>query len=155
MSVAEDAAIDIRPIGAQDTHALRDTILRPGQPPGGSIYPGDDGLDTLHLGAFVGSTLVAVATICREAAPGTRSTTCWRLRGMATLAEFRARGLGKELARRCIVYAAGRRGALVWCTSRIATVAFYRTLGFVECGEAFTLPQYSDALYIRMERPLP
>jgi GNAT superfamily N-acetyltransferase len=152
VSAEENSAVEIRRIAARDTTALRDAILRPGLPPGGSIYPGDDAADTLHLGAFIGSTLAAVATLCREPMPGEQSTTLWRLRGMATLREYRGRGLGKELARRCLAYAAEQKGAIVWCTSRIATVPFYRTLGFIESGEPFRLPQYSDALYIRMTR---
>jgi hypothetical protein len=43
----------------------------------------------------------------------------------------------------------------VWCTSRITTVPFYRALGFREYGDAVSLPQYSDALYVRMQHPLP
>jgi hypothetical protein len=34
-------------------------------------------------------------------------------------------------------------------------VAFYRTLGFTDCSDTFSLPEFSDALYIRMQRPLP
>jgi ribosomal protein S18 acetylase RimI-like enzyme len=74
---------------------------------------------------------------------------------MATLPEYRGRGLGKQLAQRCITYAAEQGGTLVWCTSRVATVAFYRALGFAESSDAFSLPQYSNARYIRMQRPLP
>ena len=145
----------IHRIAASDTIALRDAVLRPGLPHGGSHYPGDDAESTLHLGGFVDHTLVAVATVCQEPMPGERSTTSWRLRGMATLPEYRGRGLGKQLAQRSIGYAAEQGGTLVWCTSRIATVHFYRTLGFIECSDTFSLPQFSDALYIRMQRPLP
>lgn len=154
VSADENSAVDIRAIAAGGATALRDAILRPGLPPGGSIYPGDDAADTLHLGAFIGNTLAAVATLCREPMPGEQSTTSWRLRGMATLPEYRGRGLGKELAQRCIAYGAKHEGTIVWCTSRIATVPFYRTLGFMECSEPFRLPQYSDAVYIRMTRSL-
>jgi ribosomal protein S18 acetylase RimI-like enzyme len=74
---------------------------------------------------------------------------------MATLPEYRGRGLGRQLAQRCVTYAAEQGGACVWCTSRVATVAFYRTLGFTECSDTFSLPEFSDAIYIRMRRPLP
>ena len=156
----KNGASTIQRIAARETISLRDAVLRPGLPPGGSHYPGDDAADTLHLGTFVGHTLVAVATLCREpmpgreAMPGERSTTSWRLRGMATLPGYRGRGLGKQLAQRSIGYAAEQGGTLVWCTSRIATAAFYRALGFSESGHTFSLPEYSDALYIRMQRPL-
>jgi GNAT superfamily N-acetyltransferase len=151
----KSSTIAIQRIAARETISLRDAVLRPGLPPGGSHYPGDDAEGTLHLGAFVDHTLVAVATLCREPMPGERSTTSWRLRGMATLPGYRGRGLGKQLAQRSIGYAAEQGGTLVWCTSRIATVPFYRALGFSESGHTFSLPEYSDVLYIRMQRPLP
>jgi predicted GNAT family N-acyltransferase len=151
------SAIVIKRISASNTIALRDIVLRRGLPPGGSHYPGDDVSDTLHLGAYASrdNTLVAVATLCREPMPGQDSATSWRLRGMAIIADYRGQGLGKELARRCITYAAEQGGTSVWCTSRIVTVPFYRALGFTESGDTFSLPQYSDALYIRMQRLSP
>ena len=151
---ANESGAEIRRIAARDTIVLRDAALRPDLPPGGSHYPGDEAPETLHLGAFSDNTLVAVATLCREAMPGVQSTTSWRLRGMATLPEYRGCGLGRKLAQRCFVYAAEQGGTCVWCTSRVPTVAFYRTLGFTECSDTFSLPEFSDALYIRMRRPL-
>jgi GNAT superfamily N-acetyltransferase len=106
-------------------------------------------------GAFAGNTLAAVATLCREPVPGQQSSTSWRLRGMVTLPEYRRRDFGRQLAQHCIAYAAKQEGTIVWCTSRITTVPFYRTLGFAESGEPFPLPQYGEELYIRMTRPLP
>jgi ribosomal protein S18 acetylase RimI-like enzyme len=155
LNSANESGAEIRRIAARDTIALRDAALRPGLPPGGSHYPGDEAPETLHLGVFSDNTLVAVATLCREAMPGMQSTTSWRLRGMATLPEYRSRGLGRQLAQRCFACAAEQGGTCVWCTSRVATVAFYRTLGFTECSDTFSLPQFSDVLYIRMRRPLP
>jgi GNAT superfamily N-acetyltransferase len=154
-SAAGDGTLEIRRITARDTVSLRNAILRPGLPPDRSIYPGDGAPDTLHLGAFMDNTLVAVATLCRESMPGEDNTASWRLRGMAALPECRGRGFGKQLVRRCIAYATEQGGTLVWCTSRIATVPFYRGLGFTESGDSFSLPQYSDAFYIRMQRALP
>ncbi|HEY2003254.1 MAG TPA: GNAT family N-acetyltransferase [Acidobacteriaceae bacterium] len=155
LNSTNDSGAKIRRIAARDTIVLRDAALRPGLPPGGSHYPGDEAPETLHLAAFLDNTLVAVATLCREAMPGTQGTTSWRLRGMATLSESRGRGVGRQLAQRCVAYAAEQGGTCVWCTSRVATVAFYRTLGFTECSDTFSLPEFSDALYIRMRRPLP
>jgi ribosomal protein S18 acetylase RimI-like enzyme len=73
---------------------------------------------------------------------------------MATLVEFRGNGLGKHLAERCVAHAAESQGTLVWCSARMATVPFYRSLGFKEQGESFHLPEYSGEVYILMHRPL-
>jgi ribosomal protein S18 acetylase RimI-like enzyme len=144
----------LRRISVGEARVLRDRVLRGDGPASRSIYPGDDAPDTLHLGAFVSGRLAAVATVCHESMPGASGASEWRLRGMATLEEFRGRGLGKRLAERCVAYAADGRGTLLWCSARIATIPFYRSLGFREQGESFRLPEYSREVYILMQRPL-
>jgi ribosomal protein S18 acetylase RimI-like enzyme len=129
-------------------------VLNAAGPPSRSIYPGDDAPDTLHLGAFVNGRLAAVATVCHESMPGTSDAGEWRLRGMATLEQFRGRGFGKRLAERCVAHAADSQGTLLWCSARMATVPFYRSLGFLEQGESFLLPEYSGELYVLMRCPL-
>jgi ribosomal protein S18 acetylase RimI-like enzyme len=145
----------VRSISVAEARVLRDRVLRPGLLAGRSIYPGDDAPDTLHLGAFVNGRLAAVATVCHESMPGTSDAGQWRLRGMATLEEFRGSGLGKRLAERCVAHAADSQGTLLWCSARMATVPFYRSLGFKEQGENFRLPEYSGEVYILMLRRLP
>jgi ribosomal protein S18 acetylase RimI-like enzyme len=144
----------IRCISVAKARVLRDQVLRPGLPAGRSIYRGDDAPDTLHLGAFVKGRLGAVATVCRESMPGSSDANEWRLRGMATLEQLRGRGLGRLLAMRCVAHAADRQGTLLWCSARIATVPFYRSLGFKEQGEGFHLPEFSGEVYILMRAQL-
>jgi GNAT superfamily N-acetyltransferase len=97
--------VALHSISAEEARSIRDAVLRSSMPAGGSIYPGDDAEDTLHIGAFVDNRLCAVATICRESRSGTSEEREWRLRGMAALEEFRGIGLGKELAERCSAHA--------------------------------------------------
>ena len=149
-----ESGVTLRCISVTDARVLRDRVLRIGMPAGRSIYPGDDAPDTLHLGAFVNGQMAAVATVCHESMSGTSMAGQWRLRGMATLEEFRENGLGRRLTERCAAHAADRRGSLLWCSARMAAVPFYRSLGFEERGEKFHLPEYSNEVYIRMQRPL-
>jgi GNAT superfamily N-acetyltransferase len=130
---------------------LRDAVLRPGFARGGSIYPGDDEPDTLHVGAFLAGEAVAVASICREAPPGENDPAAWRLRGMATSPEHRGQGAATRLLSRCVAHARTLGGRRVWCSARVTVAEFYRRHGFVAVGEPFTLPQYSDERYIRMD----
>jgi ribosomal protein S18 acetylase RimI-like enzyme len=127
--------------------------LRPGLSPGGSVYPGDDAVDSRHFGAFSHSGLVAVASICREL-PRTRlpdgGAGGWRLRGMATAAEWRGRGLGERLATACIAYARSQGAALVWCSARERAQAFYGRLGFQKVSDPYHLPHHSDHHYVEM-----
>jgi ribosomal protein S18 acetylase RimI-like enzyme len=143
---------DLQKLSVKEVQMFRDRVLRLGKSEGQSVYRGDDDSKTLHLGAFVDSGLVAIATICHESTPDQPSHTMWRLRGMATLDEFRGRGLGKSLADSCIAHAAKHGGTMVWCKARQSAVGFYRSLGFEEQGNPFPLPKYSDELYFIMQR---
>jgi len=147
-----DGIMRIAPISTAEARPIRDVVLRPGFPPGGTVYPGDDAPDTLHLGAFTAGPLAAVATICREPLPETNSERVWCLRGMATLDQYRGLGLGRELAVACINHARSHCAELIWCSVRLEVAPFYKSLGFAETGEPFALPQYSDHRYILMTR---
>jgi GNAT superfamily N-acetyltransferase len=143
-----------RSILISEARVLRDAVLRPNHPSGGSIYPGDESQAALHLGAFVGTKCVAVATVLPEAMPGSEDGGAWRLRGMATIAEFRGCGLGRRLACLCIEHAIEHRGLILWCTARVTTLPFYKSLGLEEFGQPFQLPQFSDNSYVLMRRLL-
>jgi len=141
---------EVGSVGVPEARQLRDAVLRAGLDPGGSVYPGDDEPDTLHLGAFAGHCLVAVATVCREAPPRSGLDAAWRLRGMATDPEWQGQGLGKRLALACIAYSRERGASMVWCSSRLESIGFYSRLGFVVVGESYGLPQFSDRMYVEM-----
>jgi len=147
--------IALHPISIAEARVIRDRVLSAGGPASRSVYPCDDAPDTLHLGAFVNGQLAAVATLCYEAMSATSNAGQWRLRGMATLEGFRRLGLGKRLAEACMAHAADRSSTLLWCSARVATIPFYRGLGFQEQGQSFQLLEYSDEAYILMRRALP
>ena len=147
--------IALHPISIAEARIIRDRVLSAGGPATRSIYPGDDAPDTLHLGAFVDGQPAAVATVCYEPMPATSNAGQWRLRGMATLKEFRRLGLGKRLAEACMAYTRDQQGTLLWCSARVTTLRFYRGLGLQEQGQSFQLPEYSDEVYILMRRALP
>lgn len=150
VSVAE---IDVRVVCAADVQRFREQVLHPRKREH-AVYKGDDATETLHVGAFTGPDLIAVATICQEPMPDSLSTTSWRLRGMATLDQFRGRSLGKRLAERCLAHAHSYGGTIVWCSARLAAVGFYRSVGLEQQGKPFPLPEYSDEQYILMTRAL-
>src|ERR1700743_1423967 len=115
MSLRRNMDFVARAISAEEVQAFRDKVLRLGKSVGQSVYRGDDALETLHVGAFIGDELSSVATICREAMRDRQNTDAWRLRGMATLENLRGSGLGKSLAEDCIAHAVKHGGATVWC----------------------------------------
>jgi len=132
--------VEIRPIRAADTRALRHSVLRPMQAPEELVFSGDDAPGTLHVGAFAGGTLVGVASFNAERCPGDDTTAAWRLQGMAVLPNQQGHGCGRLLLERGIRHVAGHGGVLLWCEGRTSVAGFYRTLGFELSGEEFVKP---------------
>jgi GNAT superfamily N-acetyltransferase len=120
----------LRRIPVSEARVLRGRVLTEDGLASRSVYPGDDAPDTLHLGAFVNSRLAAVATVCRESMSVASDSSEWRLRGMATLEEFRGRGLGKRLAERCVAHAVDGQGTVLWCSARYRNAPVLSFSGF-------------------------
>ena len=132
--------VEIRSITAEESRPVRHAVLRPGRPLEELIYAEDDAADTLHVGGFVESELVAVARVSREPPPWGADGDAWRLRGMATVPEHRDAGVGSRLLARCVEHAASRGGTLVWCNARVRAQPFYERAGFRPTGEPFDVP---------------
>ena len=143
--------VEIRAISPTQAQFFRFEVLRPEERVH-TIYELDDAPKTLHVGAFVGGDLAAIATICAQPMPNSPRAGEWRLRGMATLDRFRGRGLGKRVAESCFAHAGSEHGFLVWCSARFSAIGFYRSLGFKEVeARPFFLPEYSREPYILMQ----
>lgn len=131
---------DIRQVSAVETRYLRHVVLRPHQRPEELVYPGDDAPDTVHQALYVGDEQHGVASLYREPQPGSKSTTEWRLRGMAVLAANQGRGYGAALLQTCIDHATRQGGTRLWCNARTTASGFYLKLGFAVEGGEFELP---------------
>ena len=136
-----DPGLSLRRIAAADTRALRQSVLRPGQPVHELVYPGDDAPETLHVGAFDEARLLGIASVYRQspdsAAPEPGD---WRLRGMAVVPEARRRGVGAALLAACEEHARRHGGTRLWFNARVDAMAFYAALGYQAIGEAYELP---------------
>ena len=131
--------MDVRRITAEETRALRHSVLRPDQPLAACAYPLDSEPQTGHFGAFRDGRLVGVASIFQEAEEG-GDPSAWRIRGMATLGEVRGAGFGGALLEACLRHATAHAGSRVWCNGRTTVAGFYERYGFSIRGEEFDLP---------------
>src|SRR4051794_11884594 len=114
-----DPAYVIRAVSAAETRLLRKEVLRPHQTLDEVGFAGDEVPGAAHFGAFVNGQMVATATVHPEDDE-------WRLRGMATRAEFRGRGLGGELVQACVDHVRQAGGTRIWCNARLKAADFYR-----------------------------
>lgn len=130
-------------VPGEDTHDLRERVLRPGQSPQELVYPGDDHPDALHAAVrdpADGGPLVGVATVAPEGHPTDPRPGDWRLRGMATAPEARGRGVGAALLDACLDHARAHGGRRVWCNARMTAEGFYLRAGFIPEGARFDIP---------------
>ncbi|HZX58966.1 MAG TPA: GNAT family N-acetyltransferase [Mucilaginibacter sp.] len=143
----------IRFIPVEDTLAIRNNILR-----GGKLtldqcrFPGDEAEGTFHLGYFDNEKLVCIATFHlqnHKKYPGKG----YQLRGMATLDDYRGRGIGNQLVNFAIVYLRGQKVNYVWCNARKAALKFYIDLGFEVISDEFEVPVIGPhrILYLKIQ----
>ncbi|MBI1369120.1 MAG: GNAT family N-acetyltransferase [Planctomycetes bacterium] len=117
---------------------LRHRELRAGLPFESAIFEGDDLPTTLHFGAFIENENVGCATFMAQPWNGQPAM---RLRGMATRADMRSRGIGAGLLRfaeRTLIAREGPRQ--LWCDARIGAIRFYEANGWAIASELFEVP---------------
>ena len=129
----------VRAITAAETRPLRHAVLRPGQSFEQTVYSRDDHPETVHLGAFDGDRLVAIASLYREGQPHRPRRAAWRLRGMATDADRRGRGFATALLDAAVAHVADEGGGELWCNARVPALGFYLRCGFEVDGDEFDI----------------
>ena len=132
--------ISVRPVDAAAVRPLRQAVLRPHQRAEELVWPRDLEPSTLHVAAFDGDRIVAVATVAEEPHPTAPAPEDWRVRGMATEPDARGSGSGGALLQALLEHARANGGRRVWCTARTNARSFYERWGFTAEGEEFELP---------------
>ncbi len=132
--------IQVRQIDAAETIPLRHAVLRPGRPEESAHFAGDHEPTTRHLGVFQDKELLSIASLFVAPMPGQPGSPAFQLRGMATAAHARGRGLGQLLVQQCVVFAKEMKAEILWCNARTSAAGFYQKLGFQVSGAEFDVP---------------
>ncbi|MGM0751053.1 MAG: GNAT family N-acetyltransferase [Bacillota bacterium] len=126
-------------ISATDTYTIRQKILRPTQSIEECQYEGDLAKSSFHVGVFDGELLISIASFYQEARKELNGHLHYRLRGMATLPDYRGKGVGKQL----IAYSEevlNEKGCeLWWCNARTSAGPYYEKLGLTQLGDVFEI----------------
>ena len=126
--------IEVVQLGAEQTHAIRRSVLRAGDATATVVFEGDDHPDTVHLGATVGGELVAISSWMPRRYPDLPAHEGRQLRGMASIPAVRGSGIGAQLLHAGVERAAGSGSTVVWARARATAVAFYERHGFETRG---------------------
>ena len=131
-------AIEIKEISVDQARPIRQQVLRPHQAASELVYPGDDAIDSFHLGAIRGDDVLAILSMYFSPKPD-ESTNAWRIRGMASVPEIRGTGFGRKLVEVARDKAWAIERAPIWCNARESAFGFYEKLGFVTEGCIFEI----------------
>jgi predicted GNAT family N-acyltransferase len=132
--------MEVKQIEAKDTYEIRHKILRPHRPIEDTHFLADNDEMTFHLGAYVDDKLVSVASFYMDNHPNIEAPYQFRLRGMATLDEFRGQGMSSALLRTAFPLIKKNHVSTVWCNARVSAIGFYEKVGFKTLGNEFDIP---------------
>jgi predicted GNAT family N-acyltransferase len=112
----------VREVLAQETYSVRKEVLRNNLPLPEAME-GDFEKFTFHLGMFLNTELIGIATFMKNKNSSFNGVQ-YQLRGMATCQNYQHMGVGKKL---------------LWCNARVTALSFYEKLGFISVGEEFEI----------------
>jgi GNAT superfamily N-acetyltransferase len=144
--------LEVRPITAEASVALRQRVLRPHQRPEELILRHDAHPLALHVGVFEAEALLGVGRTGPEPHPRHPRDGDWRIRGMAVEPEAREAGVGALVLRALIDHARESGGRRAWCNARTGAAGFYARADFRREGEEFEVPDVGP--HVLMSRSL-
>ena len=149
---------EVRRASAEETYELRRVVLRPHQAI--DELASEDDASSQYFVAVAGDKVIATAVLVRSPVPVRFSEGLpaapaqFRLRAMATLPEWRSRGVGAAMMRAVIGEVAQAGGGVLWCSARVRGMSFYKLHGFFHFGEPWLEPMIGPHIYMwrRVER---
>ena len=133
--------MQVRLVSTSELYALRNLVLRPGQPLNTTFYDKDHDIDTFHMAISIKSKVRCIATFYPEKMEGVYSRKAYRLRGMATHPNYRSKGLGKDLMQSAFTHLLQQHADLLWCKARLEAIPFYCSLGFKIIGDQYDIEE--------------
>jgi N-acetylglutamate synthase-like GNAT family acetyltransferase len=130
----------VRTVRLEQVTGLRSALLDPTGSGHAATSAGDEHPSAHHVGAFLESTQVGVASIHPQGMPGGYKTDAWRLTGVAVEHGHRGSGNGALLVERCLEHAAESGAKAVWCLAPAGTFGFFERLGFGRSGDPIDDP---------------
>lgn len=131
--------IQIKEINAEDTYAIRKTVLRKNMTLTHKM-PGDYDSDSVHLGVYDENRMVCTGSFMknnRDEFTGHQ----YQLRGMATAEGSQGKGYGRMLLKNAEDLFKDRGIDLIWCNARVSALEFYKKSGYETIGDVFDVPQ--------------
>lgn len=143
--------MEIQPVTAEETHRVRRQLLYAQDERADVSYPGDVDARAVHLGVFIGVSLVGVASFIPQDLPSRSGG--MRIRGVAVQPAVARGGIGRRLLEEGMRVCGEQGAAYVWCNARESSIPFFQRLGFTTISDLFDVE--ATGLHRRMVKKLP
>ena len=122
--------LSLKIVKSEDLLDLRSKILRNNLDPNLCRFPGDKEINSFHVGAFSGNTLVGGVSLMKNECKKKKLPNCFQLRGLFVDKDFQYNGIGNSI----VNFVENRLRDIgvnyIWMNARESAVLFYLKLDY-------------------------
>ena len=122
--------LSLKIVKSDDLLNLRSKILRNNLDPNLCRFPGDKEINSFHLGAFNGNTLIGGVSVMKNECKKKELPNCFQLRGLFVDKEFQNNGIGKTIVNFVENRLRDSGVNYLWMNARESAVLFYLKLNY-------------------------
>ena len=122
--------LSLKIVKSEDLLNLRSKILRNNLDPNLCRFPGDKEINTFHVGAFNGNTLIGGVSVMKNECKKKELPNCFQLRGLFVDKEFQHNGIGKTIVNFVENRLRDSGVNYLWMNARESAVLFYLKLNY-------------------------
>ncbi len=122
--------LSLKIVKSDDLLNLRSKILRNNLDPNLCRFPGDKEINSFHIGAFNGNTLIGGVSVMKNECKKKELPNCFQLRGLFVDKEFQHNGIGKTIVNFVENRLRDSGVNYLWMNARESAVLFYSKLNY-------------------------
>lgn len=122
--------LSLKIVKSDDLLNLRSKILRNNLDPNLCRFPGDKEINSFHVGAFNGNTLIGGVSVMKNECKKKELPNCFQLRGLFVDKEFQNNGIGKTIVNFVENRLRDSGVNYLWMNARESAVLFYLKLNY-------------------------
>ena len=122
--------LSLKIVKSEDLLNLRSKILRNNLDPNLCRFPGDKEINSFHVGAFNGNTLIGGVSVMKNECKKKELPNCFQLRGLFVDKEFQHNGIGKTIVNFVENRLRDSGVNYLWMNARESAILFYLKLNY-------------------------
>lgn len=131
--------LSLKIVKSEDLLNLRSKILRNNLDPNLCRFPGDKEINSFHLGAFNGNTLIGGVSVMKNECKKKELPNCFQLRGLFVDKEFQHNGIGKTIVNFVENRLRDSGVNYLWMNARESAVLFYLKLNYSKSNISYLI----------------